>query len=412
MVDALGKVRLKMGVDMATLFDVLNGATKVDRLRAGKGVLYGDKVCVVRNGKTSWPFSTVCQSRGGAWVCLSDRTGDMTCDHVSIAVATSKAHEVAQAAVDSRNLEATGAVELPPHLPSISVPLAAVNRFKWKARSAESRHLVLPRMAQRERANLMRARRNADHKVHYLAGPRFPFRFVGRSPEVGMVVQKAKVEFENGVVPTTVETWRFHKCLFRVLPDGVARGVIFHSCYTVYSKAFLFEVAVNLARNGSSLHSTSDLREAFTELHTGCKYPRSDKRMRLVTTLRKVLLLYLDLVIKGLPYDTVSCATCRRADGSYAVVFFDGLQLGYRLKYNKAFFRTSINIHAIARASRVAGMIADDLVAKALGWVMSAKRDKNPVVASKKPISTVTAMRGHVMAVTLLMGNIVVGGEE
>jgi len=82
------------------------------------------------------------------------------------------------------------------------------------------------------------------------------------------------------------------------------------------------------------------------------------------------------------------------------------------LKYNKAFFRTSINIHAIARASRVAGMIADDLVAKALGWVMSAKRDKNPVVASKKPISTVTAMRGHVMAVTLLMGNIVVGGEE
>ena len=436
MVDALEKVRLKMGVDMATLFDVLNAATKVDRLRAGKGVLYGDKICVVRNAKTSGPFSAVRQSRGGAWGCLSCRTGDMTCDHVSIAVATSKAHvnglgedstdsdmeeddneearllEVAQAAVDSRNLEATGAIELPPHLPSSSVPLAAVNRFKWKAQSAESRHLVPPRVAQRERANLMRARRNAEHNVHYVAGPRCLFRFVGRSPEVGIVVQKAKVEFENGVVPTTVETWRCHECLFRVLPDGAAHRVIFHSCYTVYSEAFLFEVAVNLARNGSSLHSTSYLREAFTKLHTGCKYPRSDKRMRLVTTLRKALLLYLALVIKGLPYDTVSCATCRRADGSYDVVSFDGLQLGYRLKYKKAFFRTSINIHAVAGASREACMIADDSVAKALGRVMSAKRDKKSVAASKKPISTVTAMRGHVMAVTLLIGNIVVGGEE
>jgi len=77
--------------------------------------------------------------------------------------------------------------------------------------------------------------------------------------------------------------------------------MIVHSCYTVYSEAFLFEVAVNRAHNGSSLHSTSYLREAYTELHTGCKYSRSDKRMRSVTTLRKALFLYLALVIKGLP---------------------------------------------------------------------------------------------------------------
>ena len=124
--------------------------------------------------------------------------------------------EVAQAAVDSRNLEATGAIELPPHLPSSSVPLAAVNRFKWKAQSAESRHLVPPRVAQRERANLMRARRNAEDKVHYVAGPRCPFFFVGRSPEVEIVVQKANVELEDGVVPAGVATWRCLKCLFRV----------------------------------------------------------------------------------------------------------------------------------------------------------------------------------------------------
>lgn len=89
----------------------------------------------------------------------------------------------------------------------------------------------------------------------------------------------------------TVETWRCQKCLFLILPDGKARGVVFQSCYTAYSEAFLFEVAVNLARNGSSLHSASYLREAFQELHPGSKYPLATKRMRSVTTLRKTLLL-------------------------------------------------------------------------------------------------------------------------
>jgi len=53
MVGALEVVRQRMGVDMATLFDVLNAAVKSDFLRPGVGTLYGDNVCVVRNGKTS-----------------------------------------------------------------------------------------------------------------------------------------------------------------------------------------------------------------------------------------------------------------------------------------------------------------------------------------------------------------------
>jgi len=271
---------------------------------------------------------------------------------------------------------------------------------------------VPPRVAQRERAHLICARRHKEHTIHYLAGQQCPFCHVRRSPKSPLVVKHAKVEFEDGVVPATVETWRCHQCLFRVLPDGAERGVIFHSCYTVYSEAFLFEVAVNLARNGTSLHATAYLREAFTELHTGCKYPQSNKRMRSVTTLRKALLLYLALVIKGLPYDTVSCATCQRPDGSYAVVFFDGLQLGYRVKYKVAFSRTSINIHAVPRASRVACLIADESVAKALGRVLSSKREPQSVASSSKAITTVTAMRGHVMAVTLLLGNLAVDGVE
>ena len=189
-VGALEEVRQTMGVDLETLFDVLNAAIKGDRVRACVGVLYGDDVCVVRNRNTSRPVSAVRQSRGVAWVCLSCRTGDMTCNHASIAVATNKAHadglgedssdsdvdedakdearllDVASASADGRDLEATGAVELPTHLPCSSSPVMPVNRLQWKTRSAKSRHLVPPRVAQRERSDLIRARRHKEHKIH------------------------------------------------------------------------------------------------------------------------------------------------------------------------------------------------------------------------------------------------------
>lgn len=73
--------------------------------------------------------------------------------------------------------------------------------------------------------------------------------------------------------------------------------------------------------------------------------------MRSVKVLRQALLLYRSLVIKGLPYDIVSCKTSRRPDGSYDIVSFDELQLGYRVKYKVPFNRTDFKIHAVPRAS-------------------------------------------------------------
>lgn len=328
MVNSLEKVRSVMGVTMADLFLVLGAPLKTSRLEAGRGVLYGEKTCVVRNGNMSWPFSAVRRTRGGSWIFLSCRTCDGTCGHAAAAVAAAKEEteglddssdsDVDKDEGDEERLlalaglnatddqEAAGAVEMPPHLPGATKPLVAVNRFKWSPRSAAPRHLVPPLIAQKERADLMRALRDPTNLLQYVAGALCPYCLVGRSANTVIEYKKGKVEFEDGVVPATVETWRCHQCLFRLLPDGKARGVVFQSCYTIYSEAFLFEVAVNLARNGSSLHSASYLREAFKELHTGSKYPLAEKRMRLVTVLRKAMLLYLALVIKGLPYDTTS----------------------------------------------------------------------------------------------------------
>jgi len=433
MVNSLEKVRSAMGVSMADLFLVLSAPLKISRLAAGRGVLYGEKTCVVRNGNTSWPFSAVRRTRGGSWICLSCRTSDGTCGHAAAAVEAAKAEaeglddssdsDVDKEEGDEEQLlefaglnaiddqEATGAMKLPPHLPGATKPLVAVNRFKWSPRSAALRHFVPPLVAQQERALHMRALRDPSHHVQYAAGAMCPYCLVGRSAIKPIDYKKGKVEFEDGVVPATVETWRCHQCLFRVLLDGKARDVVFHSCYTIYSEAFLFEMAVNLSRNGSSLHSASYLREAFKELHTGSKYPLAQKEMRSVTVLRKAMLLYLALVIKGLPHDTVSCATCRRPDGSYAIVSFDGLQLGYRVKYKIAFNRTDIKIHAVPHASLAPCLITDDALSKAIGSTLSTKKE---VVATKSANAniTVTSMRGHVMALALLLGNVVVDGVE
>lgn len=193
------------------------------------------------------------------------------------------------------------------------------------------------------------------------------------------------------------------------MPDGKASGVVFHARYTLFSEAFSFEVAVNLARNGSSLHSAAYLRSAFQELDVGSKYPRTVERMRSVKVLRKGLLLYLALVIKGLPYGTASCETSRRADGSYTIVSFDGLQLGYRIKFKVPFNRSDVKVHAVPRASEAPCLITDDAVSEAIGRVLSAKRDGNDT-ASTKSIATLPAMRGHVMAIALLYCSVVVDG--
>ena len=358
-------------------------------------------------------------------------TSDVTCNHASSALAAAKAvedgtetgSETEETEEDEADLlslvksdpakyqEASGAVEGPPHLPSATLPFVPVNRAKWRARSNESWYLVPPLVAHRERAELMRALRDPSHRVSYPAGAQCPYYGVGRASKTPLRDKVATVELEDGVLLAAVKVWRFHKCLYRVLPDGKARGVVFSSLCTAYSEAFLFKVAVNLARNGGSLHSTACLREAFVDLHTGSKYPPTADRLRSVTTLRQALLLYLSLVLRDLPFDSMSCETCRLPDSSYAVVMFDGLQLGYRVKYKKPFHKTEVKIRAVARASLVPSLITDEAVSKAFGAVLSAKQDV-VASASSKPITTAASIRGHVMAVEMLLGNVEVNGAE
>eukprot|EP00168_Porphyra_purpurea_P017124 TRINITY_DN5789_c0_g1_i1.p1 TRINITY_DN5789_c0_g1~~TRINITY_DN5789_c0_g1_i1.p1 ORF type:complete len:413 (-),score=62.06 TRINITY_DN5789_c0_g1_i1:1422-2660(-) len=215
-VSALRVVHAAMDVDLVDLLTVLGASVKERRLRAGRRVIYGEKVCVVRNSRTSWPLSAVHRTRGGSWILLSCRTGDKTCDHAGTAVAAAKADadgfgddssdsDVEENEDNEARLlklaglsatadqEACGAAELPPHLPAPTEPRPADNRFKWESRSHASRQLSPSQAAQQERASSMRALRDPPHKVRYPAGAQCPFCHVGRAGDTDIETRNGNV---------------------------------------------------------------------------------------------------------------------------------------------------------------------------------------------------------------------------
>lgn len=94
-----------------------------------------------------------------------------------------------------------------------------------------------------------------------------------------------------------------------------------------------FDTAVGLSRNGYSLRSSAYLREAYRELCVEDVLPDATTALGSVSTHLKAVVLYLSLVIAGSPSTVTRCRRCVCPDGSYAIICFDGLQLGYRLKF-------------------------------------------------------------------------------
>jgi len=120
--------------------------------------------------------------------------------------------------------------------------------------------------------------------------------------------------------------------------------------------------------------------------------------------------LFLALVIDGLPAAVTQCLKCRREVGSYATIGFDGLQVGYGIQFIIPFVKKIVPMHAVPRASFVAHVITDEAVCKALRRVLSSTAV--PTLDANKAFTTVSAMRGHVMAITLIIGYPLVEGNS
>ncbi|GAB0493146.1 hypothetical protein MMPV_004419 [Pyropia vietnamensis] len=379
MEQALEAVRQALGVTMRDLFTVLSAACNPRSRAVGRARLYGKGVCVVRMGGGSWPFAVVRKTRAHNWVCILCRTNDTGCGHVKAASAAARRAAEGEPATDSDREECssddhTGAddavVSGPDENGVVAIDEAvvaaeatntaeackapadtpaapkAVDNSRLAPHSQLPRHLVPPAAAQRELAAMMAALRDPSIVITYPAAQNCQHCGSSRLPGTRKFRRAARVECGAGAARASVTFWRCWQCHARVIPDGRDRGVVFQSTTTVFSEVFLFETAVSLSRNGCSLRSSAYLREAFHELSAPHLYWYAAERLTSVSTLRKAVVLYLSLVIKGVPAAVSQCATCRRADGSYAIVCFDGLQLGYRVKYKLPFKHISVKLRA------------------------------------------------------------------
>lgn len=174
---------------------------------------------------------------------------------------------------------------------------------------------------------------------------------------------------------------------------------------------FLFEAAVNLCRNASSLTSTYDLRASFQQLSKKHMLPLSLPLLRSLPLFRSAVLLYIYLVIQGLNPAVSTCAVCAREDGSLPFICFDGLLLGFKQRYRTAFESISIKLSPIKRATVMVHTISDAAVARALGSVPSVSTTEHDT-ARKKAVQNMTAVRGHIIALAILDGDVVIPGEE
>jgi len=294
-------------------------------------------------------------------------------------------------------------------------PNVLPSRYMQVHQSMNLRDLVPPNSAQVEDSHLLAAATTGTI-IEYEAPGQCPFCLSGKAPGQTATPHDCRVEFYDGSVGITVISWRCPSCKYRVMVNGRENGLVFASPYTAYTETFLLELAVILSRNGCTLRSSSDLRFGFRDLSAPFKYLPDCGRLRSLTTLRRGIIVYLQLAIRGLPAHVSTCSSCVGTDGRIDVICFDGLQLGYKVRYKKPFIRTSVRTSAIPRASLHAHVVTDSAVAKALGSVLNASPHK--AIASSKTITTINAIRGWAMAVFVLLGNVpgadvaMLAGEE
>lgn len=392
-VSALQRVQACAGMGLVDVLGTLSEDLRVSAMNQGIAVLYGKRLCVVRREGGSWPFAVVRRKRNGMWLCHACTQGPSVCTH-------------AQAARDAGNNDQSEA----------SGDDGAINGLGRRGQrrgnliySVQPRPLVPSQNSQAKHAEVLRAA--ALGKRVIIQAPRRCLTCNRKRPRgIPRTMLSGVIEFGTGAVASAVGYWRCVSCKRTCVQEGLEEGLVMCSQYTAYTEVFLFEAAVNLARNASSLTSTYDLRAAFHQLSKEHTLPASLDRLRSLPLFRSTVLLYIYLVIQGLPSALSTCAVCARADGSLRFICFDGLQLGFKLRYRTPFKRIAIKLSPIHRATIMAQMISDSAVARALGSVLSVATTDHEAVR-EKAVQNLTAVRGHIMALIILSGDVKVPGE-
>eukprot|EP00168_Porphyra_purpurea_P012257 TRINITY_DN3209_c0_g1_i1.p1 TRINITY_DN3209_c0_g1~~TRINITY_DN3209_c0_g1_i1.p1 ORF type:complete len:589 (+),score=117.64 TRINITY_DN3209_c0_g1_i1:680-2446(+) len=395
-VGALEEITGVTGMNLGDLMGLLSDDVRISSLNQGIAVRYGPSLCVIRREGGSWPFAVVRRKAlqtKALWQCHACHHAAGTCTH-SHAAREAGSNDQSEASDD-----VTGIV-------------AGLGRKKARRSntiySTKTRPLVPSALSISGHAAVLRAAESGASVR--LRAPSVCINCEHAWDGESLSSRPGVIEFGGGAIISIVEDWKCSRCKSLCVTDGDKKGLVLVSQVTAYTEVFLFERTINLCRNSSSLSAAWELRSAFHQLLVATTYPQSVNALRSLPLFRSAALLYIYLVIEGLPLAVSTCAVCARLDGSLQFVCLDGLQLGFRMRYKIGMKRVSLKLRPIKRASVMALMVSDSAVARALGSVVSVAIPEHESVRTAS-VQTLAAVRGHAIALAVLAGDVAVPGE-
>lgn len=321
----------------------------------GDGQLFGDSLCGVRSVGGNWPWALVRKSRANFWTCMSCTEQGLACTHAE--AARRIVSETAEG--DAADAEADAEEEPPERM-------TRLDRIKFRYRKSHQPRSAVPSIAAFQHDAELR--RHASLLQQYTYAP------VEMCPScMGVFLMgghrgkdAARVEFEDGAADCWLKWWLCTACDLKVMPDGADQGVIFSSPNTGFTEPFLFNVAYGLVANGSSLTGSSQLRQHLVELAGECRFPLAATDLRVLKVLRQGVMLYLELVVSGMPAAVLRCKECTLPDGSYKVLCFDGLYQGIRAKHRRDMERIKVPLDIASGAVASCSLVYENQVVLAL----------------------------------------------
>lgn len=163
-----------------------------------------------------------------------------------------------------------------------------------------------------------------------------------------------------------VMRWLCSSCDLNVMPDGAAQGIVFSSPNSAFTEVFLFNVAYRLVANGSSLTGSALQRQHLVELCGETRLPLAATDLRVSKMLRQGLMLYMELVVAGMPACVLRCKMCVLPNGSYDVLRFLSLYQGIRAKHHRDMARIKVPLDIAARAVAACSFVHQNQVVLAL----------------------------------------------
>lgn len=357
----------------------------------GDGHLFADGLCAVRSVGGNWPWALVRKSRANFWTCMSCTEQGLACTHAAAARLA-----VSEAEADEEDDEGDDNEE------EAIDKMTRFERIKFTYRKSHRPRCAVPSVAA--------FKHDAELRQHALRGQKYKYEAVDTCPSCHAVflrgghrgVEAARVEFEDGAADCLIKWWLCTACDLKVMLDGATQGVVFSSPNTGYTEVFLFNVTYGLVANGSSLTGSAQLRRHLVELAGDSRLPSAAADLRVLKVLRQGVMLYLELVVTGMPAAVLRCKMCTLLNGSYEVLCFDGLYQGIRAKHRRDMVRIRVPLDIASGAVAACSLVSDNHLVLALSCGLRHAHADSKGKFDGLRFKSIGAVKGAVYAIATL----------